>query len=391
MSVKTATNVILWSATALGASSSELAAQDIKVTVESESRIAIFEQVGGGDSGVQIVTPLEIRLSNVRWDLGFKTAHIYSERRSAFPGGAGSVSTVSDSVISGTYSAFTGAPDWLGGRRITFALNADINLPTGKEQLTGPEKNAVFDSFLVDQDRFGEGFNVGGGFSSTISISESTLFGLASSFIYRGEYSPDGDNPTRALDPGDHWVTAMQIMHTGERFQGRAGYRLIHEQPTRSNGDAIYERALSHEIFASAAFAVTPTWMAYGSAYYGFRGADRSIDPLTGSLVRPPNDDNGDTVAIAGGIRKAIDQQSSLSLDASYRRRGENDFDEANFSFEPSLERFEVGFDYTRTFRNGWKVDAKASYFEVKEGAILGFAGPQFRGGIFSVGASYAF
>ncbi len=355
------------------------------------TQTAIFERDDGRESGVQIVTPIEFGVRFERGYLGLKTAHIYSERDSDFAGGSGTVSTLSDTVLSGSYQVYAGAPEWLGERRITFAINGDLNIPTGQEQLAGSEKNAVFDSFLVDQDRFGEGWNIGSGFSSTVGITQNTLLGIGASYISRGDYNPDGDAPNRTLSPGDHLVGTVQLLHASEAFRGSVGYRLIEERETEVDRVAIYDRAISHEVFASVSVPFAERWMASASGHYATRGADKALDIATGTLRRTVRDDNGDTYQIAGSLSYAFNPFSSVTARASYRHRGENDFDEADFAFAPSLSRLEVGLEYNHRLESGVRLAANASYFEVEEGSILGFSGPRFQGASFGLETSYAF
>lgn len=376
---------------------SDASAQDnlsddkIKALGSGQTKLAVFHQSGGSDKGVQVFTPVELNFRSQDWDFGIKTAHIYSERKSSFAGGSGSVSTFTDTVLSGTYRAYAGNVDWLNDRRATLAINADINLPTGKEQLTGSEKNAVFDSFLVDQDRFGEGLNGGLGFSSTLSLAERTLVGFGASYIARGDYNPDGDNPNRRLSPGNHFVTTTQILHKTDRFKGKVGYRLINETATKVDGVATYDRSLSHEFFASASYYMNEQWISSISGYYATRGADRSLNTISGQLEKSASDDNGDTYLINAGLSYLIDQDSVLGINASYKKRGKNEFNEANFSFKPDFMRVEVGAHYEHRFDNGLRINAQASYFEVEEGSILGFNGPKFTGFTIGLGVSRAF
>lgn len=362
-----------------------------KTIVSLNSTFAIFDQKNGPDDGTQWFTPLSVVHTTQNWDLGFKTAFIRSERDSSAAGNDGRVNTITDTVISGTYRAFGDSVSLLGDRRVTLAFNADVNLPTGKDQLAGSDKNAVFDSFLVDQDRFGEGPNLGLGVSGTLAITDSLLWGLGASYILRGEFSPDGDEPDRVLDPGDQLVLSTQFLHAGPRHQVNLGYRLIDEKTTQVDDTGIFDRALSHEFFGSAAYQVTDDISVGASGLYGFRGKDDVFDPTTGRLAKADQDNNGDAYYLSLGAGYRFSERDQFGLDISRRVRGENDFDEENFSFSPSLQRDEIEISYDRIMSNGVTLSTGVSYFQVDEGSILGFDGPEFDGFTFSLGVKYVF
>ncbi|MEE4208689.1 MAG: hypothetical protein V2I43_05435 [Parvularcula sp.] len=364
---------------------------EVQQTLSFGTTFATFEEDDGGESGHQFFAPLQFTYSTPRWDIGIKTALINSERDSDFEGGSGSVSTLTDTVLSGSYRAYAGTPDWSQGRRVTFSLNADVNLPTGQSQLTGSEKNAIFSNFIVDQDRFGEGLNVGIGFSGTLAVTERTLLGVGLSYIGRGDYNPDGDLTDQELDPGNQVVGSFQVLRTSENFEVNAGYRFIFEEETDVNGDAIYDRANSHELFLSGAYQIDDLWVVRGSALYATRSADELLNPVTGQLEEADEDDTGDTYYLSLGVGRQLTSRDQIGVDLSYRRQAKNDFDEQNFSFEPNLTRRELSVSYGRMIREGLVANGSVAYFEVEEGDILGFKGPKFTGAQFSLGAQYEF
>lgn len=373
-----------------GALASQVAEAQSRQTLKLDVSVSDFDQDDGPDSGRQIFAPFQYTYSAPRFDLGLKAAFLSSERKSTFAGGSGDVSTLTDTALSATYRAYAGAPAWLGrgNYRTTLALNADLNLPTGKSKLKGDERNAVFDGFIVDQNRFGEGFNVGLGFSSTVALAEQILFGFGASYISRGSYEPGG---TRELDPGDQWVASLQLLRATNVFQGVLGYRIIREQETDVDGAAVYHRATSHELFLSGGYQMTGWWTLRGSALYARRGVDKLFNSVTGQLQKAAEDNNGDTYYLSVGLDRALSSRDKIGIDLSYLRRAENEFDESNFSFEPSLTRREIEISYARKLQNGPTLTGSIIFFDVEEGKILGFDGPRFEGIKLKLGVTYAF
>lgn len=361
--------------------------QTISFSVEASH----FEEAGSNEKGTQVFLPLQYTYSAERFDFGFKTAILKGKRDSSLAGGSGNVSTLSDTALSLTYRSFAGDVDWLGGRRATLAFNADINLPSGKNQLTGDEKNAVFDGFVVDHDRYGEGLNIGLGVSSTITLSEQTLLGFGLSYNKRGSYSPDGDTPNSELQPGNHKIASIQLLHTAPSYRWNLGYRLIDEAATKIDGVATYDRATSHEVFASGAFAINDTWLLSSSASFARRGADRLRDSTTGVLTPAAQDDTGDSTFVSLGISKKLSNGDNISLNASRRHRAPNDFDQSDFAFTPSLTRKEVSIGYDRNLSETTILNASFGVFEVEEGSILGFTGSKYNGKTIRLGVTHAF
>lgn len=354
-----------------------------------ENRSFVFESDDGLEDGVQTITPLSIVYSTALFDLGIKTAHIYSRRDADALGLTGEVSTITDTVVSGTYRVYSGTSEFLGGRRITFNLNGDMNLPTGKEQLSGSEKNAVFDPFLVEQDRFGEGFNAGLGFGATVQIVGNTFLGFGGSAILRGRYSPDGDAPDRVLDPADQLIGSVRLLHQTEQFQGVLGYRIIAEGKTEVDRVPIFERGLSHEVSASLGYALTPQIIAALYGQYTFQESDKFADPFTGRFARLPKDNNGDTAYGSAEFTYRINQQHSVTALGNVLHREENAFDEVDFSFEPKRTRYTVGGRYDGIIAESTTFSAELAYYNVTEGDILGFSSPEYNG--IKGGASFAY
>ena len=296
----------------LGAQTQE--ANNVQQTLSFQITFADFEEDSGEENGQQIFAPFQYTYSTEQLDLGVRTAFIDSSRDTSFAGGSGSVQTLTDTVVSGAYRAFSGNPEWLNGRRSTLAFNFDVNVPTGQEQLTGDEKNALFDNFIVDQDRFGEGLNVGLGVSSTFELSQQTLFGLGLAFVYRGDYNPDGDAPDQELQPGNQIVGSLQFLHTAPTYQINAGYRVIYEENTEVNDVAVFDRATSHELFAVGAYRLNESWSVRGSALIDVRGADSFFNPLTGQLERSTLDDTGDTYYLSLGVMHDLSPRNRLTF-----------------------------------------------------------------------------
>lgn len=374
--------------------STSVAAQnfdDLQQTIRLESQYLSFSQEGTDDEGFQLYSRFQYSGSLPRIDFGVATGLIRSERESEFDVSEGSIATLTDTSASATYRVFSGNVEWLGNRRTTLAFNVDANLPTGQNQLTGAEKNVAFDSFIVDQDRYGEGTNVGIGASATIALSETLLAGAGLAYIDRGEFEPDGDDPDRTLNPGAQSILTLQLLDTTPQYQWNAGYRLIDEEVTQVDGDGVFDRATSHELYGSLTYGISDNWTLLASALYATRDADKVFDALTGDLVESSEDNNGDTYFLSLGAVRQLVNQDQVGLEVSRRVRGENEFDEESFSFAPSLTRDEIAFRYDKQLADDLSVSAGVSYFRVEEGEILGFEGPNFTGTTISLGASYDF
>jgi len=265
-----------------------------------------FEEESGEEQGTQVIVPFEATVSKADWDFAFKTAFVSSERKSRLSAGSGMVNTLSDTAISLKYRAFRANVDWIGNRRATLTLNADINMPTGRAKLSGAEKNAVFNSFLVDRDKFGEGLNIGLGLGSTISLTEQTFLGSSIDYIERGKYRPDGDNPSLELDPGNRLIASLKIVHSRNDSRFNFGYRLVDEHQTKVDNRLTYDRSTSHELFGAVFIEFNQHWNAWLSGSYSRRGADQFVNSEDGQLARSDEDDSGDVYYLNLGIKRNL-------------------------------------------------------------------------------------
>jgi hypothetical protein len=160
---------------------------------------------GAGQKGHQVLAPIGLSYDTPDWGLNIRGALGTSERDPGGAGGAGSVSGFTDTTVGGYYRLTAGPYE--------IRLGLDLDLPTGKSNLSGRDRFAVQDEDLALLERFGEGLDV----NPTVTVYRSFGrfgLGLGLGYLWTGKYDPTGDVPGDDLDPGDELVVAL----TGEWF-----------------------------------------------------------------------------------------------------------------------------------------------------------------------------
>ncbi len=350
-----------------------------------------FENDEGTERGTQVFAPLSATYSLGFVNLGVKSAYIYTSRDSDFDNASGDISTISDTSISSVVKLYNDKIGFLGNRRISLNLNLDANLPTGTEQLSSEEENAIFDPLLVRQDRFGEGFNFASGLGLTIELTSKDTLGVSGSYITRGAYEPDGDNPDLTLDPGNQLIGTVQFTHLDTRWFLTTGVRVLHELQTDLEDSGFFDRGLSFDVNLAGAYQIAPKWRIQGSAFFNTRARDDFLNIITGELDTTDANTNGEIFVGSLSIKHQFSQKHAIRILGELLYRTENDFDDVDFSFEPERSRWKAGLGYTYTINRSFSFDIEASYFRLNEGNILSFDGEDFRGGIISATISRRF
>ena len=125
----------------------------------------------------------------------------YVDSKQTTPGLSGSVSHLTDTVGSATwtYLALPGVHPY---------LSLNVNAPTGKSVLPGTDGFARMDPDLVDIPTFGEGWNFGATLGANVAFAQNVIGSLAVGHTIRNSYDRDNPGPTGSLgiinlSPGD--------------------------------------------------------------------------------------------------------------------------------------------------------------------------------------------
>ena len=160
---------------------------------------------GRGSHASQIFTPVHVEGKFSDLSVRFLTAYGQTQLNTA---GAGSVGLghMLDSKLGGTYQITGKLP-------VDVMFGLDLNLPTGKTNLTAKEVTLIMDPNLVSVNNFGEGFNV----NPTLSVAKtwhdwSAALGLG--YLWRGPYDFSSDLNLTDYQPGAVYTATAEGRYT---------------------------------------------------------------------------------------------------------------------------------------------------------------------------------
>jgi len=323
-----------------------------------------------GNKGSQYIAPITFTYQKGNFDLGIRTAYIHS----AFNGvllldgvkigdRKGSVSTLSDTSVSFAYT--------LRQSRFPIRFNLDVNVPTGKATLFGDQKNAIMDGALVQQTRFGEGWNVAPGISISHAISSKDVLGVGVSHIMRGRFDPNGDVVNDVINPGNETVATLQYQHSDRDWLLIGGLIYTHYGTTKRDGQDYYKSG--DRLDANATLVVSPFrgHRVQLSGRYFTQARNDVVDFFTGDLVKESANSNGRSLYLSldWGIATDRQQRGTFHLLADWLHVNGNSYDRINDLFNAGRNKFSVGLGYDYALSNNVNAGIQAKYFHLVDKA----------------------
>ena len=318
-----------------------------------------------GNAGNQLVVPLTVTANAGNLDVGVRTAFINSN----FDGvllldgqkigtRKGSVSTLSDTSLSLAYTLKESS--W------PVRFNLDFNLPTGKATLVGNEKNAIMDGSLVQQTRFGEGFNIAPGVSVSHAFSQNDVVGAGVSYIIRGQFNPLGDVVNSAIDPGDEAVATLQYQHTDQNFFVGGGLIYTNYGTTKRNNQNYYRSGDRLDANLTGTYIPFEGNRVQLNARYFTQSPNEVVNFFTGDFAKESRNSNGNALYLGldWGIATDKQQRGNVHFLADYLTVQANSYDRINDLFNAGRAKysFGVGYDYALSKNSSASVQAK--YFQ---------------------------
>jgi hypothetical protein len=323
-----------------------------------------------GNRGNQVVAPLTVTYSKGNFDLGLRSAYIKSQ----FDGNLildgvvigkrkGEVSTWSDTSLSLAYT--------LKQSKFPIRFNLDLNLPTGKATLVGDEKNAIMDGALVQQTRFGEGFNVAPGISISHAFTPNDVVGVGISHIFRGKFDPNGDVVNDVIDPGDETVATLQYQHTGKNWLAMGGL-IYTNYGTTKRGDQDYYRSGDRlDVNGTLVFSPFQGNRVQLSGRYFTQAPNTVVNFFTGSLQKESANSNGNALYLSGdwGIATDRQQRGMFHVLVDYLNVNANSYDPINDLYNAGRSKFSIGVGYDYAFSQNTRASIQAKYFQLVDKA----------------------
>jgi hypothetical protein len=301
--------------------------------------------LGGGGRGAQFYVPTAINVSGQPpgdWQWNFTTRAGYVTARQSTAGAEGSVSTATDTQVSGT-ATFTG----LNGLQPYLSLM--LNLPTGRSALYGNARFARMDPDLVDVPTYGEGFNAGPTAGVNIPITTSLLASLSVGYTYRGPFDREGLidpvtllQPTDRVNPGDVVTGTATLGYVGNSLLLQGSFSYAVETQTTINGIPLYRAGERFMVTGSAGYTWSPSWASSVNAFWNHGNRNEVLNAGLGVLVTEAFNTNTDVFRI-NAEHTYTSGALSIGPVASFLRRFHNSWDPIRFAFVPAKTRWSLG------------------------------------------------
>lgn len=358
-----------------------------KLSVFVETQLYSWENKNDAtEKGGQLVTPVTITYQYDDFDFGLRRAYIKSENKSV--GNIGKVSTWSDTALTLAYT-FKNI-EW------PIRLSLDYNLPNGRASLKGNEKNAIMDSFLVQQTQFGEGKNITPGISVTKAFSNNDIFGIGMSFSKRGGYDPNGDVQNDAISPGDETIVTLQWQHNEANWMVIGGVIATSYGITKRNNIDYYRKGNKFDLNITTLHAlpweITNGQQLMLNLRYVSQSKDSNFDPTANALKKEASDSNPDTIYMALDWSKKWSYIHTFHLLLDYLKAKDNKYDEADVTYDAGKVKYGIGiaFDYEISDKSILSIKAKR-FDVVDKSELVGVADSRYHGNNMSISLNYKF
>jgi hypothetical protein len=323
-----------------------------------------------GNNGNQLVTPLTVTYAKDDFNIGIRTAYINSNFNGVLlldgqkiGTRQGSVSTLSDTSLSLAYN--------LKKSDYPVRFNLDFNLPTGRATLVGDEKNAIMDGSLVQQTRFGEGFNIAPGVSVSHALSPKDVVGVGTSYIIRGQFDPNGDVTKDEIKPGNDLVGTLQYQHLDSNWMAMGGLIYTNSGVTQRGGLDYYQKGARLDVNFTGAYVPFDRNRVQLTTRYFTQSPDNVRNFFTGNLEKETANNNGNAlyVGLDWGLGLDKRQQHNIHFLADWLGVQANSYDRINDLFNAGRSKYSIGlgYEYINSPTNRWNIQAK--YFNVIDNA----------------------
>jgi hypothetical protein len=267
-------------------------------------------------SGAQLYSPFGVSVSgkpaeDLKLELNVAGGHVWS--RQSTPGINGEISTMTDTVFSGT-TTYTGLDGWQP------FLTLSINTPTGTSVLKGSAANARMDSDLVDLGSFGGGLTIGPTVGVNVPLTADMLLSFGAGVTIPYKFDVEGAIDPNTLAQGTNSVASGRTT----TFNASWGY-----QKDAINLQITGSYSISGESFNNGTVSFRPGAQFLVSANASYNWTPSSVTAVTGSWSFGQKNKVYD-----GGLEMLVYDEFN-SNNAYYRARLEHAVDLDNWTVGP--------------------------------------------------------
>lgn len=328
-------------------------------------------------SGSQTLIPLRLEWSGEDASFGLLTGVVHATLDAPGTGNPSLTHTL-DTKLNLSYVVQGKLP-------VDFLIGLDLNLPTGKTDLSAADLALILDPEIATITTFGEGVNV----NPTISLAKEWgpwSAGLGVGYNVRRKYDVSAQAGLTDYDPGD--IFSLNALVQRECAKGYVSR--IFGKFSRFGKDRLRDADLFREAdYRMAGVGVSRAGAAW-EADVNLRGTFRGKAEILsgGSLVKEPSRSRGDEWAAEASVRHALREDLSLSGSVRGLIVSKNGYSGGASRHNGSKEKIALSIGCDRSFASGRTAGISMKGFLMSEGPQ---SVPQFREERTSRGIALAF
>jgi hypothetical protein len=249
---------------------------------------------------------------------------------------------------------------------VDLLIGLDLNLPTGKTNLSSSELWLIQDPEIVTVTTFGEGVNI----NPTLSFAKEWgpwSAGVGVGYNIRRTYDFSSDAGLSDYDPGD--ILSLNALLQREYSQGLVGR--VFGKFSRFGKDRLhgadYFREGDYRMVGVGISRTAAEWEADFNLRGAFRGKTEILSG--GSLVTEPEKSRGDEWSAEASVRHAVRKDVSLSGSVRGLIVAKNGYSEGSSSYNGSKEKIALSVGCDRRFASGMTAGVNLKGFLMTEEA----------------------
>ena len=249
------------------------------------------------------------------------------------------LSTILDTKIMSSYEI-------IGKMPVDVIIGVDLNLPTGKTNLTARQLGFVLDSDLIGINNFGEGFNV----NPTLTVAkewEGGAAGVGVGYLFRGEYDYSSELGMDDYDPGDVANVALELhQEFSEHAFGRLFGSYLWFGEDKAGGRKIYQEGVVPIAGLGLGYK-GEKWNGAITARGIFRDSSKYPD-ASGALRTEDKNSHGTEWIADLSMKYRIDDKTTLSGLLRGLMLSENDYAEGDARYIGKVNKVSLGLQLGR-------------------------------------------
>lgn len=307
-----------------------------------------------------------IRIDGQFDDFSITLQTAYANTRLDESGTITKVDNVLDTKINTSYAI-------IGKFPVDILLGFDLNLPTGKTDLTSKENDLALamDPDLVSITTFGEGFNV----NPTVTIAKQFgkfVGGIGFGYLYRGEYDYSSELGISDYDPGDIIsLTGEARYYFSPKMYSRLFIRHAWYEKDTLRGTDFYQEGDFSLFGLGLYYKQKKEWDA-GLTFHGIlRDKSKFRETSNSAFATESHKGHGDEWIVDLAAKYLLNEKTALRSSLQGRIFTENDYPSDSSYFVGQRKKLSLGIGATRVLSPNWEAALDVKGFVKHDGETM--------------------